>query len=207
MIEEETPRPNHLEPRVAKLEAGLEILTKDVATLASITREQGKNLEHEIQKLTVAVTQASGPRKTDWQTILSAIMLIMAIGSAIFWPLNQTAQNNKNENEALAVKFEEHQKLNLHPVGQALLQRVEEQLKTHVTDNARQMKDHIDENVKAFGALNDKFRRELSLSQDMTQHRLSVLENSVAARTAADERELQAWRFKALGLSLTNSAK
>lgn len=207
MMDEEDTRSNYLEPRVAKLETGLEILTRDVATLATVTRDQGKNLEHEIQRLTVAVTQAAGPRKTDWQTILSAIMLIMAIGSAVFWPLNQTAQNNKDETAMLAAKFEEHQKLNLHPVGQALVQRVEEQVRIHVSDNNRQLKELADVNAAALSALNDKFYLEIAALQSMYDVRLSALETTVSAQIAANEHELQAWRFRALGLSTTNSSK
>jgi hypothetical protein len=98
----------HLEPRVAKLETGLEMLTRDVASLAQIVRDQGNNIERQIRDLAIGVTQAAAPKKTDWQTLIASAMLIMALGSAVFWPLNQTAENNKNEIEKLHQKFDAH---------------------------------------------------------------------------------------------------
>jgi ribosome recycling factor len=32
----------------------------------------------------------------------------MALGSAVFWPLNQTAENNKSEIKDLQIKVEDH---------------------------------------------------------------------------------------------------
>ena len=115
----------HLEPRVAKLEAGLDILTKNVNDLTVAVRDVSTNLETKIEKLTVAVTEAAAPKKTDWSMIISACLLMMAIGSAVFWPLNQTSQNTKTDLQALELKFEEHQKLTLHPVGAAKIDNLE----------------------------------------------------------------------------------
>jgi hypothetical protein len=109
------PSRNHtsseeLAPRVAKLETGLEILTRDVSTLASIVREQSGNIEQEIQKLAVGVTQAAAPKKTDWSTLIALAMLIMALGSAVFWPLNETAADNKSNIQKLELRLEDHNK-------------------------------------------------------------------------------------------------
>lgn len=119
-----------LEPRVAKLEVGLDRLTEDVRSLAGIVRDQGANVEKQLQSLTIAVTEAQAPRKTDWSVIISAVLLMMAIGSAVFWPLNQTSQLNKESIDKLEVKFEQHEQLQGHPVGIALIQ----QLDTRVTN-------------------------------------------------------------------------
>ena len=119
-----------LEPRVAKLEVGLDRLTEDVRSLAGIVRDQGANVEKQLQSLTIAVTEAQAPRKTDWSVIISAVLLMMAIGSAVFWPLNQTSQLNKEAIDKLEIKFEQHEQLQGHPVGVALIQ----QLDTRVTN-------------------------------------------------------------------------
>ncbi len=125
----ESPTPSaHLEPRVAKLEVGLDRLTEDVRSLAGIVRDQGANVEKQLQSLTVAVTQAQAPRKTDWNIVISGGLLIMALGSAVFWPLNQTEQNNKDAIERLTVKFEQHEALPMHPVGQTLVQQLDRRL-------------------------------------------------------------------------------
>lgn len=85
-----------LEPRVAKLETGLEILTKDVRDLVSVVREQSHNLDGELQKLAIAVTNAAAPRKTDWPMMISLAFLIIALGSAVFYPLNSQITEIKN---------------------------------------------------------------------------------------------------------------
>ena len=107
---------DHLEPRVAKVETGLDMLTRDVASLAQVVREQGVNIERQIRELAVGVTQAAAPRKTDWQTLIALVMLIMAIGSAVFWPLNQTANDNKQSLQHMEQQFHAHTQLQLHPV-------------------------------------------------------------------------------------------
>lgn len=201
-----------LEPRVAKLETGLEILTRDVTTLASVVREQGSNIEHEIQKLAVGVTQAAGPRKTDWSTIISALLLIMAIGSAVFWPLNQTSQNNKSDIQQLSQEFKNHQQLDNHPVGTALLSRIQGQIDAEVkalreadtAQNAfwsKQYSQHEEYDNREFRYLDERLQREFQLANKVLEQRLNYLEANNTERNKADLDELRAWRTKAMGLT------
>lgn len=197
-----------LEPRVAKLETGLDILTREVTSLATVVREQSSNMEHEVHNLAVAVTQASGPRKVDWQTILSAIMLIMAIGSAVFWPLNQTSQNNKSDIITLSSKFDEHKLLNMHPVGEALLQRTEERFSRHIIDNERQLKVVADDNEKSLKNLKEKLDAEkdsfnaiLSQKIDTLKEEISVVDGKISRINDRRDKELDAWRSKFFGIS------
>ena len=99
-----------LEPRVEKLEVGLDRLTYDVRSLAAIVRDQGSNVEKQLNQLTVAVTQAAGPRKTDWTVIISAVFLVLAIGSAVFWPLNQQVSDNKSQLDKVENRLSEADK-------------------------------------------------------------------------------------------------
>lgn len=176
----------HLEPRVAKLETGLDILTRDVASLAQVVRDQGNSIERQIRDLAVGVTQAAAPRRTDWQTLIAFAMLIMAIGSAVFWPLNQTAQNNKTEIKALEQQYDAHAQLQLHPVGQALLGRVEQQLNDHISVARREQ----DEQNKAW-------ERQIDLLTERINARLNKLEIIDTERNKADLDELRTLRFKA----------
>jgi hypothetical protein len=150
-MESNTPS-THLEPRVAKLEVGLDRLTEDVRNLAGIVRDQGANVEKQLQSLTVSVTQAQAPRKTDWSVIISGGLLIMALGSAVFWPLNQTEQNNKDAIDRLTVKFEHHEALPTHPVGEALTQRLE----TRVNILEEQFRHDAERDKDELQALRDK---------------------------------------------------
>lgn len=54
---------DHLETRVGKVETGLDMLTRDVASLAQVVREQGVNIERNLRELTIGVTQTSAPEK------------------------------------------------------------------------------------------------------------------------------------------------
>jgi hypothetical protein len=133
----------YLEPRVAKLETGLDILTRDVTTLAQVVREQSKNIEREIQSLAVAVSQASGPRKTDWSTVISAIFLIMAIGSAVFWPLNQTVRNTHDGLEKVQAQISEHMAQPSHPVSQVLVDQIKERVTKLEANNDERNKEEL----------------------------------------------------------------
>lgn len=219
-----------LEPRVAKLEVGLDRLTNDVQSLAVIVREQGRQTEGEIQKLVVAVTQASGPRKTDWSVIISAVLLVMAIGSAVFWPLNQTSQENKSEVAKLQQYFDDHSKLELHPVGSMLVKRIESQMDDHVKQNERiidtlNKKIETDFDVVAKNQkdnttlLNSQFefalsQKELLLKSEIKNlndrldfyierlfNEISKQEDFTNKQKNKEYEELIKWRQKAMGLS------
>jgi len=210
---------SHLEPRVVKLEAGLDILTKNVTDLTTAVRENAFNLDNKMERLTVAVTEAAAPKKTDWSMIISAVFLILALGSAVFWPLNQTAQLNSNDLKAQQQDFKDHTTLTLHPVGQALLQRVEEQLKIHVDNNNREMAEHKAYDINAHSELDKKLQLEYNLITKATEIQLADLEkrqsmfndkiyNRVVELERARESfrdkeidELRQWRNKADGLS------
>ena len=224
----------YLEPRVAKLETGLEMLTRDVASLAQITRDQGGTIEKQLKDLAIGVTLAAAPRKTDWQTILAAIMLVMAIGSAVFWPLNQTAGNNKTALEALEAEYRNHTQLELHPVGKALLAKLQGELDTQVAtirhDNEIQIiswdgkfKLHDDMDRNEFKALDNKLQREFLLADKVLEQRQIAIEAQIATvndkigqrvsaleavgnrQDAMDLLEVRAWRNKANGLNSPSS--
>lgn len=214
-------RNQHLEPRVAKLEGQLDRLTEDVRSLASIVRDQGSNVEKQLSELTVAVTQAAGPKKTDWGTLISAVLLIMAIGSAAFWPLNQTVQENKVSIDSLNEKFIDHSKLSLHPVGQALVQKLELQLKDHVDDNRREFEKYRLDSRDMRSILTESFQKDMlnfnkmysleinSLKEKIDLHnerlygRVVKLEDRNLMEIEREKDELQMWRLKAMGISNT----
>ena len=198
----------HLEPRVAKLETGLEILTRDVSSLAQITREQGTSIERQIRELAIGISQAAAPKKTDWGTLIAAIMLIMAIGSAVFWPLNQTSQNAKTAVEALASEYHNHTTLELHPVGKALLNRLEDQMKLHYDYDAKEFLALDAKLQKEFGLVTDTLRqkqieieKELAMVNDKMCQRVTAIETRMKFQDESDLRELREWRNKASGLS------
>lgn len=170
------------------------MLTKDVASLAQIVRDQGTSIEAQIRDLAVSVTQAAAPRKTDWQTLIALVMLIMAIGSAVFWPLNQTANDNKQAVQRMEQQFHDHSQLQLHPVGQALLGRVEAQVLDHMATNQREN-----------DTQNKAWERSIDLLTERIGTRLNKLESNDLERNKTDLDILKNLREKTLlhGLSET----
>lgn len=200
--------PIYLEPRVAKLEVGMERLTDDVRNLAIVVREQGNQVEQEIQKLVVAVTQAAGPRKTEWSTIIAAAMLVLAIGAAAFWPLNQTVQEQKVFLSTISQKIEDHSKIENHPVGVALINRLEYQIKDVVIDknkNYEDLKLQFRGQIMDLERYNDQklqfLTEKMNLHDDRLYNRVVALESRNLLDDERERDELDKWRQRAMGLS------
>lgn len=208
----------HLEPRVARLETGLETLTKNVNDLTISIRENNNIVSGKLDALSVAVTTAQAPRRTDWGVIISAIGLIIALGAAVLIPLNQTAKDNKQVIEKSRDAMADHSKLLLHPVGEALVKRLEEQIVAHATANDRTMKEHVERDVQTFDDLNKKCHTELELitknlelQLDAANKHLTFFNEKLLIRVEKlelrnlnyddkNDNELRQWRSKAAGL-------
>ena len=213
----------HLEPRVARLEVGLETLTKNVSDLTITIRDNNLEVSRQLASLQVSVTTASGPKRTDWGVILTALGLTLAIGAAVIVPLNNSTKDNKDAILQVQTVISDHTKLTLHPVGQALVQRLEEQIATHTLLNDKAMKEHGERDTREFEALDRKLQleyslvnanlaaqiaaldvrlqKEFGLMQARSDSRLNKLEAVDRAQQELDQQELRQWRAKANGLS------
>ena len=130
----------------------------------------------------------------------------------------------------LEQKFDAHQQLELHPVGKALLARVQYQLDSDVaamkhdqeiqnnTWDAR-FKLHDDMDKEEFKGLDEKLQREFTLANKAIEQRQTDLEKEIALiqnencssftrlenaevqRVNDELQELRAWRNKAAGLA------
>lgn len=186
----------HLEPRVARLETGLETLTRNVSEMAVSMRENSTATNNKIDTLVVAVTQAQAPRRTDWGVIISAIGLILALGAAVLIPLNQTANENKEDiGKAFAV-VTDHMKLDMHPVGQALVHRLEEQVVAHDAT----YKSQLDTLEKSFRSELDAVNKRSEFFSEKLLLRVEKIEGRNMTIDDKDNNELRQWRLKALGL-------
>ena len=214
------------EPRVTRVEAGLEGLNKTVADLAAVIKDQSigqfnqnNRIESQIQGLTVAVTNANAPRKTDWQLLIAVIFLLLAFSGIMFLPLNQTVSVNKEAIQTIANQFNEHQQLELHPVGKALLARVQGQIDAQdlTWDEKFKLHDQMDRNEfmnldnklqKEFSLMTDTLKgkqgeleKEMGMINDKMCQRVSTIEKLMTFHDQSEMSELRAWRNKANGLS------
>ena len=157
-----------LEPRVARLETGLECLTKAVNDIATSMRENYNSTNQKIDSLAIAVTNAAAPKKTDWGLFISGIGLILALGAAVLIPLNSATKDNKELINQYHESMVEHQKLPLHPVGQARIDDMEK-----AVDLTRV------ELVSRNSALDTKIQRETQLMTDLVSSKLSDLDQRI----------------------------
>lgn len=154
-----------LEPRVARLETGLEQLAKNVSEMATAVRENASSTNTKIDNLIVAVTQAQAPKKTDWGVFISAIGLIVALGAAVLIPLNNATQDNKQAIEKYHESMVDHMKLDMHPVGQAKVDALVREVEVNRAEMAKR-----DEQ------LDIKIQKETQLMTDLLSARLEALD-------------------------------
>ncbi len=170
----------HLEPRVAKLEVGLDRLTDTVKDLAGIVRSQGEATERGMQALTVAVTQAQAPKKTDWGLFISAVGLILALGAAVLIPINNATNDNKYRLESYHQSMVEHMKLDMHPVGMAKT----EALIKDVDINRAEM-------AKRDEQLDNKIQKETQLMTDLVTAKIVALDLRIQSEMGLKDQLLE----------------
>lgn len=211
-----TPKDASLEPRVVKLETGLERLAEDMRDLVKVVRDQGSGVEQEIHKLSVLITQASGPRKTDWQMLISLAFLIIAILGAVIFPLNQTVQENKQDIHTMQSVFREHQLLPMHPVGDVRVSNIDKRYDEIASANRSNIQD-LDKKLQResellmadirsqIATVGTRYDKEIQNLGDRLVGRLNAYDQSVLDSNKRDLEELRQWRAKAMGLASPQS--
>ena len=220
----------YLEPRVARLETGLETLTRNVGELTISMRETSADTNRKIDALIVSVTQAQAPKKTDWSLFVSIGFLILALGSAVFWPLNQQTNDNKLEVRDIHTSFVDHTKMDMHPVGmakiQALMKSIDEtkaeliirdaDLDVKIQKETQLMTDLVSAKIVS---LDSRLQSEMNLKNEVFDVKITAqfdkqnlvndrmyarvlkLEEINSEEYSKNMDELRAWRAKANGLS------
>lgn len=158
------------EPRLARVEAILESVTTDISALTSAVRTQGENASAQLTQLQVAVTQAAGPRKTEWSTVVAAVALILAIGAAAFAPVVLRVDELARALASLSNDHKEHTAQPMHAVGAARVDWLER-------DTARMTQINRD----ALLALDEKLKAETRLAA------ASIAEKTAALRAEFDD--------------------
>jgi len=204
---------NNFEPRLTVVERELETLTKDVKEMCKSVRD-----------LTVLVTEVKAPRRVDWfplfGAVMSAIVLIMAIGSAVIVPLNSEVTALKLANDRQRDRFDLHTVLPLHPVGASRVDALE-RLSLLLTEQLKQNLDGLDKKLQQLKTddlhsqevlaanakreselahlnvttrVNDldiRLQKEFGLTQERNNARLAKLESSDTTTLAAIMQELR----------------
>lgn len=88
-------RQHELEPRVSVLEEGQKALSADVLALSQTVKEQGAQLTNAISRLAdnqytssrELIDKVNNLSKTDWQTIIAAIGVVILLIGAISTPI------------------------------------------------------------------------------------------------------------------------
>ena len=113
-----------IETRLARVEASVDAIIRDMGTLsgnvkelASCVRQQGSQTEEQLKSLLVQVTSAAGPKKTDWHLVVTSIGVTLAIGAAVFAPLNLRVNDLQENAKQTLQRLEAHIELPMHPVA------------------------------------------------------------------------------------------
>lgn len=167
-----------VETRMETVTTSLQNVANDIRDLSAVVRQQGTNIEGQISQLLVAVTQASAPRKTDWQTLIAGVGLILAIGAAAFSPLLLRLNDVQNGLGRLEAREEKHEALPMHPVGMARLDAIE-----RIT-NERTLA-----NAEAIKTLDIKLQREAQLQNDLLREKTEAVNRTVAELDTRLQRE------------------
>lgn len=148
--------------RLTRVETELESLALSMDRLSGLVGTLARDTATQIQALTVAVTTAAGPRKTDWSVVLTGVGLVLAIGAAAFSPMLMQINSNKLETDTMWRTFSEHQKLELHPVGASKVENLE---RTALLLSQ--------ENKDAILALGTKLQKETELAAEGVKERVN----------------------------------
>jgi uncharacterized protein HemX len=139
---------NNLEPRVATIESELKsltrdvgILTKDVRDLVGAVKEQSDNYDAQLRKLTVDLVGASGPRPMNWGVLLNGVGLSLAIGAAVFYPMQFRITELSERADSFMAEFRAHEKLTLHPVGTAKVDALDRLVQEEATNLEKELAD------------------------------------------------------------------
>jgi hypothetical protein len=190
----------HLEPRVARLESNLEALTKNIDGLTSNVNQLARTIEDKFSSLQIGLANANAPKATNWGLFISAVGLIFALGAAVLIPLNNATNDNKVRIDSYHQSMVEHQKLDMHPVGQArvdslvkdldstkldLLKR-DSELDNKIQKETQLMTDLLSANISA---LDKRLQVEMGLKNDIVLSNQKDIINGIAAHEHADELE------------------
>lgn len=195
-------------------------LQRDIPTLTTDVRALVKT----VGDLALMVTEAKAPRRVDWfplvGMIVSVIVLVMAIGSAVIVPLSNQVALLKESQERQRERTDVHTALPLHPMGATRVDALE-RLSLLLTEQLRQNLDTLDKKlqretelttanakrevelahanvVSRVADLDLRLQKEFGLTQDRNVARLAKLETIETGQVTADKEELRQWRLQAM---------
>ena len=138
--------PENLEPKIAKMEATIESVTRDIGNLAHIVQgisgtvaDLAKSTNEQFEKLLVGITTAAAPRRTDWQVVIAAAVLCLALGAAVLTPISAQIVHLDTQTEALNSQIDAHMRLPLHPVGESRVNDLEKNLTARLEELTKEL--------------------------------------------------------------------
>lgn len=177
---------NGLEPRITRLETEIEaisrdltVLTGDIRQFSSNVSKQSENYDKQLRELSIAVTSALGPRKTDWGVIVSCVGLVMAIGTAALSPLYIKMNSIDHFSIRTAAELRNHELLDMHPVALEKLKSIKHNISAldkKLQKESRLLIATVNERSQS---LEKQFDDVKVQGSPITRERLAVLEDRV----------------------------
>jgi hypothetical protein len=201
-----------IEAKVAQLETGQESLSR---SLESLTRDVHE-LTGVVRQLASDVVKAGAPRQPNYIGIVGVAVsvgaLVLALGGAVLIPLNNSVVEIKNtlrdemlqchkQMDSIAGDIHEHEKLTLHPTGQAIvskmgsdlialdvkLQKETELAATAIKNETRLSAEALKSEISG---LDQRLQTEIKLYEARDAARLDKLETFQQRRVQMEENEL-----------------
>lgn len=198
MTARRTPPQNgdsHWQPRLARLEADVEAINHNLNSLSSTVNELAKSVSNQsslfgeqVKTLMVAVERAGGPRKTDWQVLISGLTLVLALGMSAGTPMMMQIRDSKTRLDEVVAEVREHHKLPMHPVGESRLGAIERTLNQQIDFNKTSV-DALDKRLTnqlalTTETLDKKLNDVIVLGSPITRERLAIIEQKLSIQPA-----------------------
>jgi hypothetical protein len=142
-----------LEATVARHDAVLDAMERNISSLTNVVRSQGDRMEahyqrvdDQLQKLIVA----SAPKGVDRTLLVSVISIVIAglglgilIGSATLAPMSASIRELKEKQDDIVTHLRSHELLELHPVGKAQVQKLSQEIEAFRVEGTPMMREKI----------------------------------------------------------------
>jgi hypothetical protein len=136
--------------------------------MANAIQRQSEKTDAQMSGLLVAVTNANAPRKTDYNAVIGAGLLILAIGSAAFSPMMLRLNDSQTSIEKLQGKYEMLSERPMTPVTDVRITTMESALKEKAVVNSIAIRE-----------LDEKLQREFNLVNASIKEHVTILQKDL----------------------------
>ncbi|MEK6884908.1 MAG: hypothetical protein AABY22_35080, partial [Nanoarchaeota archaeon] len=126
-----------VETRIVAIETNISNLASSLEKLSNVVSINASMTNQNIEKLTDLISKANSPKPISWALVISFCFFAMALGGAALSPLWMRIGDIQTNVAKQENKFSDHEKLKLHPVGEARIDAMEKSLTVLSSTNTK----------------------------------------------------------------------